>query len=259
MLSSSIRVFSTLLILTLLVSCHSQNGLSKEEYEKRKAQHAAWLKLIRIGMDPYYNHVPDSMKKWIHVFAGVMADDQQYRMIGLSMTKEESKRQKELDVANLSIVTHYLDRYGWPATRSAGLFPRRAIGMVIQHAPLSVQEKYYPQLVEAFRKDTSLFETLALLEDRINMRKHRLQYYGTQVISFEGKPTLYPVMNVDSMDEYRKQLGRFISFSQYMSLMHISWDPVRYKEQLPLLVSKLKVTDSASLHYVPGNKRIFSF
>ncbi len=123
--------------------------------------------MIRLGFDPYYSKVPDSMKRWIKVFSNVLADDQKNRIIGINPTKEEWKEQKQIDSKNLIIVTRYLDKKGWPAKYEVGFIGQQAIGMVIQHSPLKIQEKYYPLLINAYRRDSLLCRFLVLLEDRI--------------------------------------------------------------------------------------------
>ena len=87
------------------------------------------------------------------------------------------------------------------------------------------------------------------MEDRINMRNKRPQYYGTQVVYVGGKPVLYPVVSVDSIELYRKQLGNFIPLDKYLSSLHVDWNPAEYKKNLPALKEKLKVSDSLGIHY----------
>lgn len=222
---------------------------SKEIAELRK-NHDLRLKVTRMGFDPYYKSVPDSMKKWIGIFSNVLADDQKNRITGLNMmTKAEANEQNALDSVNLKIVSGFIDKYGWPAKYDAGFKAQTAIAMVIQHAPLKIQEKYYPYLVEAFKRDRFLFEYLALLEDRINVRNNRLQYYGTESVMLEGKMILYPVVNIDSIDIYRNRLGPFMPVKDYMALLKVDWNAEDYKTKLPEFQKKLHVSDTLGLHY----------
>lgn len=142
-----------LLLALLLFACNN----NKQINEIRK-QHETRIAMIRLGFDPYYSKVPDSMKRWIKVFSNVLADDQKNRIIGLKPTKEEWKEQTQLDSENLIIVTGFVNKYGWPTKYDIGFIGQRAIGLVIQHSPLVVQEKYYPLLIKAYKKDSSLFE-----------------------------------------------------------------------------------------------------
>jgi hypothetical protein len=241
--------FKFLLFTILLTGCIQQK---KAESAKLKAQHDANMKLWRSLPEPFINKVPDSMKHWIPVLRNAFADDQKYRIVGLTaadFSREEMKEQKKIDSQNLKIAISYLDQNGWPKLYDAGLLGQRTIGIIIQHAPLNIQEKYYPFLVEAYKKDSLLYETLALLEDRINMRNHKFQYYGSQLVSYKGKMVLYPVYNIDSLDEYRKSIGFKMTLKQYLKLLKTDSSITNYKQLLPELIKTFKVSGSLGLHY----------
>lgn len=189
------------------------------------------------------------MKRWIPIFKTVYVNDQKNRYVGYGFTKAGLKEQQALDAENVKIVSAYIDQYGWPALTDIGFIGQRAVGMTIQHAPLSIQDKYYPALVNAYKRDTLLFETLALLEDRINMHHHRYQYYGTQLTSYQGKLVLYPVYNVDSLDIRRAQLGFKMPMADYLNLLRAGWESYAYKSMLPELVKAFKVSDTLGVHY----------
>lgn len=244
------KIIIALYSLCLLVSCNAKNSISNPEVAKIKKQHDQRQKILRLGFDPYYDKVPDSMKKWIKVFSNVLADDQKYRILGHSITKAEAKEQHSLDSQNLIIVTNFIDKYGWPAKFDAGFICQRAVGIVIQHSPLKIQEKYYPSLVQTYKRDPSLFETLAMLEDRINLLNNRCQFYGTQVVFLDGKYILYPVTNIDSMEIYRNRLGKFIPFNKYMEMLKVDWNIDDYKKNISNYKRKLNVSDTLGIHYL---------
>jgi hypothetical protein len=235
-----------LILVTVFAGCKPQKY---NAYQKAKAEHDKRMELLKTAPEPYYNKVADSMKKWIPVFKSVYINDQKNRIVGYGFTKDGWKEQQVLDSQNLKIVTSYLDTYGWPAATDAGFIGQRAIGMTIQHSPLIIQEKYYPALVKAYKRDSLLFETLALLEDRINMRNRRLQFYGTQLVSYKGKQVLYPVSDIDSLEIWRKRIGFKITMADYMKLLHSNWNTEAYKLILPDLVKEFKVSDTSGIHY----------
>ena len=125
--------------------------------------------------EPFILNIPDSMKRWIPVFRTVLVDDQKNRIIGYRPNKAEWKEQFAIDAKNLTITTNFLDSFGWPQMSKNGFIVSQAVGIVIQHAPIAVQEKYFPMLVNTYEKNHNLFENLALMEDRINVRHHRYQ------------------------------------------------------------------------------------
>ena len=238
--------FRLLIIILLFAGCKSQKNSA---YIKAKSEHDKILEILKTSPDPYYNKVADSMKKWIPIFKTVYINDQKNRLVGYGFTKSGLQEQQLLDSENLKIVVYYLDNYGWPAATDIGIIGQRAIGMTIQHSPLAIQEKYYPSLVKAYRRDPLLFETLALLEDRINMRNRRFQYYGTQLVYYKGKQVLYPVYNIDSLEIRRKRLGLKMPMADYMKLLRSTWNPEEYKQMLPNLISEFKVSDTLGIHY----------
>jgi hypothetical protein len=128
-----------------------------------------------------------------------------------------------------------------------GLFGFKAVGMTIQHAPVEVQTKYYPALLKAAREDTLLREFLALLEDRINVRNNRCQYYGTQVMTYKGKQVVFPVCYPDSIEIYRANY-KLMTMEDYLKLLKGSWNKKQYLQLLPELRKHFQVSDSMGLH-----------
>ncbi len=240
------KIINIFLILLSFTSCKSP---SQKAYLKAKADHEKRMETIKTLPEPFENKVADSMKKWIPVFKNVYASDQKHRLIGYGFTEEGLKEQIAIDSQNLIIITSFLDKYGWPAALEMGLIAQLAVGMTIQHAPLKIQEKYYPYLVNAYKRDTLLFETVALLEDRINMRNKRLQFYGTQLVSYKGKQVLFPVFEVDSLEVRRKRIGFDMPVKEYMKLLKSEWNIDEYKQILPGLIKDFKVSDSLGFHH----------
>ena len=237
--------------LILFISCSVSHKANNQPIAADIQKHENQLNIYKNMQEPFILNVPDSLKRWIPVFRSVLVNDQKNRIIGYRPNKEEWKEQLAIDSINLTITTNYLDSFGWPQLYKNGSIVTKAVGTVIQHAPLGVQEKYFPMLVEAYEKNHILFENLALMEDRINIRHHRYQYYGTQLISYKGKQQVYPLVSVDSLEVYRKKIGFPKPYIDYMKIMKLDWDTAAYKQMLPELIIGLKVSDSAGLHYSP--------
>jgi hypothetical protein len=235
-----------------LFACTAGNDAEKARVEEIKATQRKRIEFLRIMPEPFIKKIPDSAKKWIPIFRSVLADDQKHRIIGYNVfTKDEKDEQQALDSINLTIVIPYLDKYGWPTLDESGFIVQRAVVATMQHAPLPVQEKYFPVLVRSFAKDHTLSEAIIMLEDRINIRNHRCQYYGTQIVTYKGKQTLYPVCNIDSVNAFRKKMGYKINLEQYLILMNAELDINEYKRILPELKKENKVSDSLGIHFEP--------
>ncbi len=201
--------------------------------------------------DPLESMIPDSMKKWAGILKEVNINDQKYRSVSdPELYAKNVKLQDKLDKENQKIVAAFLDSFGWPQMKQVGVIGKMAVFSVIQHSPLAMQEKYYPMLAKAYKEHSHNGAQLALLEDRINFQKGYPQYYGTQLGYFNDKIVLYPVVNADSLEAWRKKIGTMQDMQSYLKLFNLNWDFNEYKKQLPMLKHYFKVKDSVGLHLI---------
>lgn len=122
--------------------------------------------------------------------------------------KADWKSTEELDATNRQRLASLLDRYGWPPISKVG--QRAALGafLVLQHAPLDMQERYVPMMRRAVEQKEALAGNLALLEDRIRLEEGKGQLYGSQVKVTGGVVTLaLPVEDPAHLDERRATVG----------------------------------------------------
>lgn len=145
------------------------------------------------------------------------------------------------DSINLIKVKKILDERGWPGKDIIGKRGNMTLFLVIQHADLEVQEKYLPMIKEAVKKENIRPSSLALLEDRIAIRKGNKQIYGSQIGRDEETGTyyIYPLQDPDHVDKRRAEVG-LGPLQDYISRWDITWDPEKYKQQLPDLEKKLE-------------------
>lgn len=152
----------------------------------------------------------------------------------------DSKQVKDLwvlinkaDSLNLLKVTKILDQRGWLGPDIVGLTGNSALFLVIQHAGLKVQEKYFPLLRDAVNKGKAQASDLALLTDRIAIRNGRKQIYGSQI---EQSPVTFtfsisPLEDPDHVDERRAKMG-LSPLAEYVRQWKIKWDVNEYKKSL---------------------------
>lgn len=145
------------------------------------------------------------------------------------------------DSINLIKVKKILDERGWPGKDIIGKRGNMTLFLVIQHADLEVQEKYLPMIKEAVKKENIRPSSLALLEDRIAIRKGSKQIYGSQIgrDADTGTYYIYPLQDPDHVDKRRAEVG-LGPLQDYISRWDITWDPEKYKQQLPDLEKKLE-------------------
>ncbi|MEZ4917962.1 MAG: DUF6624 domain-containing protein [Saprospiraceae bacterium] len=151
----------------------------------------------------------------------ISKDDQEIRQLfenGNSKygkgTREEVKlwkKQQQRDSINLVKVEQIIERYGYPGKKLVGEEHSEVVFLVIQHAPLFIQEKYL-YLIQAAAEADDIAQSLpAYLIDRIKMQKGENQIYGTQFIynHRKEKMELYPVYKWENLNERRASMGLF--------------------------------------------------
>ena len=140
----------------------------------------------------------------------------------------------ETDSANFVKVSLILDTYGWLGPDIIGREGNDALFMVVQHTGLPGQEKYLPLMRAGVRVGKTRGSYLALLEDRVALRQHKRQIYGSQV-GWNMKNNTYYVLPLDmpdSVDQRRSVVG-LQPLADYLSNFQIKWDAEQYKKDLP--------------------------
>jgi hypothetical protein len=111
------------------------------------------------------------------------------------------------DSLNLEKVTQILDKYGWLGSDKVGKVGNQALFLVIQHSNKIIMEKYMPMMKEAAKKDNAPPQSVAMLQDRIEMLNGRPQIYGTQIQFINGKNVLYKVIDEKNLNKRRADVG----------------------------------------------------
>lgn len=140
------------------------------------------------------------------------------------------------DAANLPKVEAILAQHGWLGPKQIGPKANSTLFLVIQHAELSVQQKYLPMMREAVKAGRAAGHSLALLEDRVALREGRPQTYGSQIgrDPTTGAHYVLPLVDPDHVDERRASVG-LPPLADYVKTWSITWDVEAYKKQLPTL------------------------
>jgi hypothetical protein len=113
-----------------------------------------------------------------------------------------------IDSCNLAQVEKLIARYGWLGKSMVGTKGNQTIFLVIQHADLTTQKKYLPYLQKSVDEEESNAADLALLKDRMLMRQHMKQIYGSQVIyNNKGTPEFYPIEDEKNVNLRRQHVG----------------------------------------------------
>ncbi len=138
------------------------------------------------------------------------------------------------DSINIIKVSAILDRYGWLGPEEVGEEENRTLFLVVQHADLSVQEKYLPMMRKAVIDKKAKSSSLALLEDRVALRQGKKQIYGSQIAwdMKNNRNYILPLEDPDNVDKRRAKVG-LPPLSDYIAYWNMTWDPEQYKKDLP--------------------------
>jgi hypothetical protein len=118
------------------------------------------------------------------------------------------KEQNSVDAANLKRLEEIIAKHGWPGSRQFGSEASGAAWVILQHAPLESQEKYLSILQKAAAAGDARSADVAMLEDRVLVRRGRNQRYGTQIVSnAKGEPEVAPVESPKDLAALRESVG----------------------------------------------------
>ena len=100
-------------------------------------------------------------------------------------------------------------RCGWPTTSGFGDKAPQYAALVILHADLAYQLKYFPVMKAAVGLDELPARFLANAEDRIRMLQKKPQIYGSQIVAGKnpGELALWPIEDEANVDERRGKVG----------------------------------------------------
>lgn len=178
---------------------------------------------------------------------GAIYKSDQSRRMAYAQAKQQNKpsefldslmeKMQETDRENLKMVNAIVRDNGWLGPQTVGIEGVQGLFLVIQHADLKTQEYYLPLIRKAEKEGRILSSNLAILEDRISMRKGRNQIYGSQGFTDKetGKKYIYSISNIDGLEDSRKVMG-IPPMMDYVK----GWSLEEYKKDLPNIERMVK-------------------
>lgn len=203
-----------------------------------------WDKLVSMVKENKEKKEANYNKELVAILDSVYQEDQKYRQQAMEMSKEYDWNAPEMqgilqtmherDSANLILVTQILDEYGWLGPDEIGDLGNSTLFLVIQHADLETQLKYLPMMRQAVKDGDARGSSLALLEDRTNLRQGKKQVYGSQIATDPetGEKYVQPLEDPDKVDERRAAVG-LEPLGSYTKRFDFDWDVEAYKKRLP--------------------------
>lgn len=201
-----------------------------------------WDKLIKIVKANKDEAEKDLDKPLVAMLDTIYQEDQTYRrQIGEIEEKygresDEMKKHWELinekDSINLIKIQKILDEKGWLGSNVIGNQGNSTLFLVIQHSPLEVQEKYLPMMRDAVKNGKANSSSLALLEDRVALRKGGKQIYGSQIGRDQetGEYFVSPLIDPENVDKRRAEVG-LGPIADYISNWNMTWDVKKHIER----------------------------
>jgi 5'-3' exonuclease len=144
-------------------------------------------------------------------------------------------KQRRIDSSNLQQILEVIESVGgYPGQSLVGHSASKTTFYVLQHAPDSVQEKYYEMIVDAAKKNELKRELAAMYQDRYLMHKGEPQIFGTQVrIEYDidsltgekiERTYVWPIADTTNIDSLRLWNG-LNNLEEYLNNFGISrWD-----------------------------------
>ncbi len=181
---------------------------------------------LKAELEKIYDDDQAIRTKYINMQKASEFDNPELKQLGVQMNT--------IDSINTIKVLNILDTRGWVGSDVVGTKGNQALFLVLQHADIATQKKYVPLMREAAENKDASYASLALLEDRIEIREGLHQIYGSQISRHPITNEFYvlPLIDPDNVDTRRatRNLG---PLAEYVENWKIIWDPAKYKLALP--------------------------
>lgn len=142
-----------------------------------------------------------------------------------SVNQDYMQRWHQTDSVCLVRVEKIITEHGWPKRSMVGRTGAASTFLVIQHAPLETQERYFPMLEAAVAEGEARAADLALMTDRILMQKDLPQRYGSQVRSNPetGENEFFSIEDPANVNARRDSVG-LRPIEEYAKRFGIEWE-----------------------------------
>jgi tetratricopeptide (TPR) repeat protein len=140
----------------------------------------------------------------------------------------------QVDSVNEIRVAAIIEQVGdYPGPEMVG-DQRHTVWLVIQHAPLEFQDRYFPLVERATDEGKIGLGDWAYLVDRRNMNRGIKQIYGSQMQLKEDKITyeIYPLEDPFHLNERRAAVG-LVPIEQYIEHWGIKFEPEKMQDRTP--------------------------
>lgn len=197
-----------------------------------------WDEVLSKVKKSFYEKSTATNKDIAYEFYKRMDSDQKYRgsysfyqrIYKGHQSKTDSiwKLQKNIDSLNFLFLEDVIEQHGWPTNTLAGALGASAAFLILQHADLKDQKKYFDLIEKAAKEGEASLENLALLTDRILISEGKKQLYGTQlkINQGTGKDEVFPIEEEIDVDKRRSRMG-MPPLAEYLKDYGIIYQPIK--------------------------------
>jgi hypothetical protein len=144
-------------------------------------------------------------------------------LLDQNMRKNGGTIDPDIDRENLVNVISLIENCGMPTLNEISRKQMSAIWLVFQHADNQNRRKYLPILEKSANNGDIRKSSIAMMKDRILMDDGEPQIYGTQVVNNGNGWELYDLINPESVNKRRAEIG-FEPLEDYLSNWNIEFD-----------------------------------
>lgn len=132
----------------------------------------------------------------------------------------------EVDSTNEERVKKIIAVHGYPGPEMVGTQQGNTVWLVLQHAPIEMQEQYFPLVENAMQAGQLSKGNWAYLVDRMHMNRGEKQIYGSQMRLSQDKMTyeLYPLEDPLNVNKRRAEVG-LGAIEDYISMWGVKFEP----------------------------------
>src|SRR6218665_74391 len=167
---------------------------SPKTENKSKQLHESGIKLNAELIGSKYSKISDSLAHLKSILKKILVDDQKYRDIrNISLLRDSTVFQKELDSRNRVLVDSLLSKHGFLGIKQVGYFGFLPIILTLIHADTNYKKKYIKIINNQFKNGNVSRDYYAMFIDKYLYQTKKLQKYGTQFYIYpNGKMVYYP-------------------------------------------------------------------
>ncbi len=122
-------------------------------------------------------------------------------------------KQSKIDSTNMQFLGKVIDEYGYIGAELIGEENKDAAAKIILHA--NSIDTYIEQIREAAKKKDLTLTLAATIEDLYLMNKGEEQIYGTQTAYIDERYVIWPIKDVENVNERRKAVGFKQTIQEY--------------------------------------------